>query len=41
MTMPKELSALLSETLRDEDVSKLLETSPKLRRLIKRMYGEI
>ena len=41
MTMPKDLNELLRETLRDEDVSKLLDDSPKLRRLIKRMYGEI
>jgi len=39
--MPKDLNEFLRETLRDEDVSKLLDESPKLRRLIKRMYGEI
>jgi len=39
--MPKDLNELLRETLLDRDVSKLLEDSPKLRRLIKRMYGEI
>ena len=41
MIMQNELSSLLRDTLRDEDVSRLLETSPKLRRLIKKMYGEI
>jgi len=39
--MPKDITELLRDTLRDDDVSKLLEDSPKLRRLIKRMYGEI
>jgi DNA-binding LytR/AlgR family response regulator len=41
VTIPDELNALIRDTLKDEDVSELLETSPKLRRLIKRMYGEI
>ena len=41
MTIPDELNSLIRETLRDDDVSELLEASPKLRRLIKRMYGEI
>jgi len=39
--MPKDLSALLRETLGDDEVAKLLKDSPKLRRLIKSMYGEI
>ena len=39
--MQNDLSALMRETLQDENVSKLLGESPKLRRLIKRMYGEI
>ena len=41
MTIPDDLGALLRDTLRDENVSDLLDSSPKLRRLIKRMYGEI
>ena len=41
MTVPRELSILLRDTLRDESVSKILESSPKLRRLIRRMYDEI
>ena len=41
MTIPDDLNALIRDTLRDEGVSDLLESSPKLRRLIKRMYGEI
>ena len=41
MTKPSELNELIRETLQDDDISDLLESSPKLRRLIKRMYGEI
>jgi len=39
--MQKDLDSLLRETLRDDEVAKLLDDSPKLRRLLKRMYGEI
>ena len=41
MTTQGELNALLRETLRDKDVSKLLESSPKLKQLIRQMYGEL
>ena len=41
MTASDELNSLIQDTLRDESISGFLQTSPKLRRLIKRMYGEI
>ena len=41
MTLSDELGVLITETLRDENVSRLLESSPKLRRLIRRMYDEL
>ena len=41
MTVSDELNTLIQETLRDENVSDFLDSSPKMRRLIKRMYGEI
>ena len=41
MTVSDELSSLIRNTLLDEGVSELLDASPKLRRLIKRMYSEI
>jgi DNA-binding LytR/AlgR family response regulator len=39
--MPEDFAAFVNKTLRDEDVSKLLRTAPKLRGLIKRMYDEV
>ena len=41
MTVEKELSALIRETLRDQDVVKILTSSPKLKRLLRRMIDEL
>ena len=41
MTVFDEVNALLRDTLRDERISRLLDCTPKLRRLIRLMYSEL
>lgn len=36
-----EMEILLRNAMRDKDISRLMDSSPKLRSLIRRMYGEI